>query len=296
VALVNALTDCYRDLVQSSRTEQSRAGLDQLKAQLDVHEQRVRDSQATVAALGQELGVGGNEPEAISAVFLEPETVRRLEGERITAEAQRSGMAELLARLKALRARSEAELVRALPGACPDPDLSKLLQDLWTTESQLVKLSTHQGKEHPEVQALTAMQRALDQKIHERVDGILAGLEVRLAAKDAEVASLKDALELAKEQEARSAERFRPYFALKRSLEDSRKVRDALLLRTLQETVDSSLPAPSVAVIEEARASRVVARWGTLAMNLCGIGLLTATAGVALRGLGRRASLVPRAA
>ena len=67
----------------------------------------------------------------------------------------------------------------------------------------------------------------------------MAGLRVRAEATQAQIKSLNYAVD---EARARDAETVAPYFAAKRALENNQKLRDAIMRRILQETVDMQLP------------------------------------------------------
>ena len=54
--------------------------------------------------------------------------------------------------------------------------------------------------------------------------------------------SLRDAIEEAKKQNAEMEVKSLPYFEAKRALENNQKLRDAIVLRILQEIVDMQLP------------------------------------------------------
>src|SRR5205814_1670362 len=59
------------------------------------------------------------------------------------------------------------------------------------------------------------------------------------------------AVDAAKLQDAEKTAQYRPYFEAKRELENLLKVRDAVLLRILQETVDLALPKQSIVEITD---------------------------------------------
>lgn len=195
----------------------------------------------------------------------------------------------LLSKLKEIEARDGHDLQRAMLNAYPDADLSKLKQDLWFAEATLAKQRILYGDDHPEVRSLAAMQQSLAQKANERVEGIMAGLEVRVSAKAAEMQALDKAVQEAKEREVQQTRRYQPYFAAKRDLEDAQKIRDAILLRDLQENVDAQIPATQgIQTIERAvPGGQPVRRLHGLGSGLCLLGLLMCSGGFALRGLGR---------
>jgi capsular exopolysaccharide synthesis family protein len=135
--------------------------------------------------------------------------------------------------------------------ANPDPELGKLLQDLWATETTLAKMRVTVGTEHPEFRSLAAMQADLDEKVEDRIEGILTGLQVRVNAFKAQLESMNTAVTDAKKRETEMTALYRDYFLAKRDLENQQKIRDAILLRQLQETVDLQIPRSAIVEITD---------------------------------------------
>src|SRR5216117_3902019 len=63
--------------------------------------------------------------------------------------------------------------------------------------------------------------------------------------------SLAGAVDHARTNDAFMTEQYRPYFKAKRRLDDLQKLRDAVHLRILQETVDAALPKTSIVEITD---------------------------------------------
>ncbi len=182
---------------------------------------------------------------------LEPETVRRFEANRIEMETIYKRDAELLAQLKGLKNKGDNELRKAILTANYDPQLGKLLEDLWTTESTLAKLKETYGPSHPEYRSVAAMQADLDTKVNERIEGILSGLEVKVASNRAQVESLSASVNEAKRLDYEKTAKSRPYFLAKRALDNLQKARDAMQIKIWQETVDMTLPKNSIVEITD---------------------------------------------
>src|SRR6185436_9888788 len=110
------------------------------------------------------------------------------------------------------------------------------------TEQQLVVMQKDYSDEHPEVVRLTALMKTLNDQIESRINGILDGLKAVVAARKAIVDEITKKLSDAKETDAVSMEKYRPYFKAKRDLETQQKLRDSIFIRILQETVDKAIP------------------------------------------------------
>jgi len=247
--IANKIADVYRETRNDLDKEQARSGIKALEKKLEQQNEAVTNAQAKADELRQKYAIN-DIAEAGVASMLEPETVRRLEGDRISAQANYNAIAELLKLLKELRStKGERKLRETVLNATPDTELAKLLQDLWATEATFAKISKIYGAEHPEVRSLAAMMADLDTKVNAKIEGLISGLEVRVAASGKQVETLKQELEDAKRNDLRKTEQARPYFIAKRDLESQQKIRDAIFLRVLQETVDLEIPKSSVVEI-----------------------------------------------
>lgn len=225
--------------------ETERFGFDFLNEKIKNQEEEVRKAQANVDRLRIELKISDASDvlDGAPPVFLTPETVRRLESERLTVQADYAGKTQLLEALKRLKTdKGVSELRKVIPTVAPDALLSRLLEDLASTEVTLARHAATQGPDQPETKAVAAMQSDLSKKVDERVEGILDGLTLLAQASRAQLDSLGKAVAEAKTQDAEMTAQLRPYFLEKRKLENLQKVRDAIQLRILQETVDMTLP------------------------------------------------------
>jgi capsular exopolysaccharide synthesis family protein len=248
--IANEIAKVYRDSRLDLKRRNSEKGIKALEIKLDEQQKKIKEQQAITDELKMKLKVSDIGESGVTYTT-EPETVRHWEKSHIEVEANYKAMAELLAKLKELKARGGNELRKAILTANYDPQLGKLLEDLWATESTLAKLRETLGPSNPEFKSLAAMQADLDQKVNDRIDGILSGLEVKVSASKAQVDVLAQAVRDAKERDAEATAAYRPYFEAKRELENLLKVRDAVLLRVLQETVDLALPKSSIVEITD---------------------------------------------
>ena len=247
--IANKIADVYRKSRLALRGELATSGIVALKTELEAQNHTVSNLLVRVDNWRKELQISDFGDTAGPTMTLEPEIVRRLNAERITMQADYSGVSELMNKLKELRAKGGSELRRSILSAYPDPDLGRLVQDLWATEATFQKISTSLGPEHPQVRELAAMLKDLNLKVNDKIEGIMAGLDVRATAKKASLDSMIKDVEDAKRADATMTERYRPYFSVKRDLESQQKIRDAILLRVLQETVDAAIPKSSIVEI-----------------------------------------------
>src|SRR2546426_399653 len=247
--IANQIASVYRDTRLELKQEMSRKGIQVLKEELKQNEEKVKVAEAEVDQLGKEYKVSNG---SLEGATLEPQTVRSLEEQRIRVEAEFSGLAGLLNGLLKLREeKGNTELRKSILTAINDELLSKLMMDLSTTEANLAKLKETLGPQNPDFKAMAAVQANLDTNINQRIEGMLAGLKLKVDAFRLHLDSLAGAVDHARTNDAFMTEQYRPYFKAKRRLDDLTKLRDAVHLRILQETVDAALPKTSIVEITD---------------------------------------------
>jgi beta-lactamase regulating signal transducer with metallopeptidase domain/uncharacterized protein involved in exopolysaccharide biosynthesis len=287
--IANKIVEAYVAHCDNVRNAPQRRGIELLEQEVEHQDRLLQEAQAQMDELKRELGVSYLSEGQLSFAF-DDDTVRRLEAERVPLRANLEGLSHLHEQLRKLREEDAARFRNTLLNANPDADLSRLMQDLWATETSLAKLRVTVGVDHPESRALAAMQADLDVKVEDRIRGIMTGLEVRISALQAQLDSMHRAIQEAKSREAELTARYAPYFEAKRELENQQKIRDAILLRKLQETVDLQIPPtrrePSVVDPAEPPLRAVPTRRG-LGFTLCAAGLMTGLGGLLVRGVGR---------
>ena len=253
-SIANKIAEVYRDTRLELQTNRTALGIKALKEELLKQDEAVKRAQARVDELKQEYGISDYSAEGATSALLEPETTRRLEAERVPLQAGYAGISQLYTNLIALRDKgdsSDSNLRRAMLDANPNPELGKLLQDLWAIENTLVGMRVNVGAEHPDFRALAARQIDLDEKVESKIQGMLEGLELRVNAYRAQLEYMDKAVQDAKAREGEMTALYRDYFLAKRDLENQQKIRDAILLRQLQETVDLQIPRSAIVEITD---------------------------------------------
>jgi hypothetical protein len=174
--------------------------------------------------------------------ILEPETVRKIDSERIIAMAEYSRTMALTDRLGKM---GRQELLKALPIACPgDQVLSDLLQKRNAAEQELAQLVQSRGEDHPDVKRTMALLKKIDEQLDQTAAGIMEGLNVHASSYKAQVDQLEKALEQAKNADVKNANKFAPYFPKKRELLAQQKLLDQLETRVVQERIETTLRGP----------------------------------------------------
>ena len=237
--IANAIAETYRDYRLSQSRELAMGGIRVLEERFEEQEKKVKAAQQEVDELRKKLEISeadaaGTQP----GPLIEAETLRRLEGMRIEKEALYLQEEKLVQQLKAT---PPEHLKMVLPTAVTDPQLSELLQQLNFAEQERIMLKKDLTDDHPSVLTTTRRIQDLERKISERTDGIIKGLEVRVAAIKEAWDSLKTNVANAKLVDIEKAERSRPYFEAKQRLEEVIRFRSILNMKLASEKIDVAI-------------------------------------------------------
>ncbi len=245
--IANEIARVYRETRLAQRSEMSEKGINVLKGQLANKIEAVRQAQATVDKLRQELGISDIDAPGMTTT-MEPETLRRFEAQRIEALLVFTEMNTLLTEMTG---NTKQELRKTLPSVAPDAQLNSLLDQLSQTEQKLATLMKDLGDENPDVQRIAALLVTINTQVDARVEGIMKGLASRVASARAKLDALTKAVVDAKALEIETTRKNRTYFEEKTNLEEQRQVRRTLELKIIQEELDRSMTRSSVVVVTD---------------------------------------------
>jgi succinoglycan biosynthesis transport protein ExoP len=241
--IANEIATTYATHRQSDRRDLTLHGIKTFEDKLKEYDTSVASQEQKVDKLRSDLGVVDTDPQSTGpGSTLGPVNVLHYNSLKIDDEAQWIKQAELLKKLKEIQSTNVTLLRQTLPTAAPDGILTQLLQDLIGTEEKLVTQLNDLGPNHPDVQRTIKLRDQLNQKIDERVNGIITGMEVQVSALYAVVSNSVQKVEEAKSNDMRLAETSRPYFLAKADLDRIKKFRDVLALRMQQESIEVALP------------------------------------------------------
>lgn len=215
-------------------------GLRTLEIELDRIRAQINDREGVLEHYRRELRIpshiangDGNQPGPHA------ETLRKLEGLRIDAEAEFQRLSTLLDHFTAL---PRAELRKAVLTGLPDQHLYVPIDRLAQIEEKLASLQETFTADHPDVKALRRTWEKVNQQFDERLDGVLAGLKARRVSAEVQVKRLREQIEEYAQRDLEAPSKYQEYFKIKRELENLHVVRDRLHLRLLEEKIEAALP------------------------------------------------------
>ncbi len=244
-AIANEVADVYKESRVEEKQRQTSAGISKLKAKLDEQAAVVAQLQDNVDQLRAELNI----PDAISdaSVYqtsLEREKVSAMAQELTRAHSEYVYFQTKLDDLKTLDRTSMREAV--LVTMPTEARLGELLGALSLAQQEVARLREDFSNDYPEMKRKLALVEQIDQQVEARLTGILTGLENQVVSLKARRDEIQKAVDEGKKMVVEEAKRSREYWSLKRELENKQKIRDAILMRMLQEEVDAELPKESM--------------------------------------------------
>jgi capsular exopolysaccharide synthesis family protein len=245
--IAQALAMVYQNHRKDAQTARVKEGIKALEGRKEETDKQILVMQANVDKLRTDLNISDAAGED-SYSIIEPEIVRRYESELIDVKGIHTTMSTLLDGLKAL---SAEELRASILTAHPDPQLDVLIRELHTGQQTLANLSIDLGEEHPRIKGLKKVVATLEEQIDNRIQGILAGLGLRVNSSQAQVEQLQRDVDAAKRRESAMRKTGRKYFDAKRELSNTTRIRDTILFRIMQEEVDLALPKESTVEITD---------------------------------------------
>ena len=250
-AMAQKIADALADEYQNHRTEAQKdrveLGIKALTGKMDKYNVDIAVMQADVDKLRVDLGISDAAGEE-SYSIIEPEIVRRYESSLIDARGVYTSMSTLF---EGLKLQSPEELRDSISTAYPDSQLDVLIRELYTGQQTLANSSIDLGEEHPKIKGLKKVVATLEQQIEDRIQGVLAGLELKVSSAFAQVEQLQRDVSDAKKRESDMRETGREYFDKKRKLSNTTRIRDTILFRIMQEQVDLALPKDSTVEITD---------------------------------------------
>ena len=255
--IAQSLAEEYQTHRTDAQQKRVQKGINVLEDELKSYKEEIGDMQADVDKLRVDLGISdaaGDESYSI----IEPEIVRRYESGLIDARALHTSMSTLL---DGLKLQSLEELRDSISTAYPDAQLDVLIRELHTGQQTLANHSIDLGELHPRIKGLEKVVATLEQQIDKRIQGVLAGLELKVRSASAQVEQLQRDVTDAKKRESDMRKKGRDYFDAKRALANKTRIRDTILFRVMQEKVDLALPKEStVEITDEAEVPKTAIR------------------------------------
>jgi len=249
--LANAVAETYKQWRFDRGSRLVKAGVAELENQLKEHDEKLEAAKQALADLRDKLQISDIDAASMGPQMLTTtEEYKRYVSSRFELERLFKGKQETYAKLNAL---SEKELRDVLPGFLTDPTLTELINELNAADQRHAALANEYGPKNPEMQRVDEQRDLLNNKINDRIHGIMKLIETQVATAKAELDSTVEAVETARLLDSQKLTTSRPYFDKKSELQDMLDYRRLLMRKINIENTDLRLPkSAQVEIIESA--------------------------------------------
>jgi polysaccharide biosynthesis transport protein len=246
--IANAIAEAYKDYRLDRNKDKMEQGIKALKQEMDKQEKELHDAQVEVDRLRQELHVSDQDPQSTgpSATF-SSSVIQQLQGDVVRLEGDAARLETQLVKLNSL----PHEKLRGTIQTVVEPDsvLNTLVNELDLAEQNLLRMEKTMTKDHPDYQNARHQVAELNNKIDDRVDSLMSGLQTRLDSTTAWIGKLTNKLAEAKQTDIEIAARTRPYWEAKQKLQELLNFRSILQLKIASEEADLKLPKETMVEI-----------------------------------------------
>jgi capsular exopolysaccharide synthesis family protein len=255
--IANAIATVYQKHRVEERKRLSEGGITALFTRLEEQSKKVHEAQTNVDDLRIKLRISDTTPTSEgSANLLSSETLRQFEGIRIQSTVELVRQQKLLDGLMRMDRKQLADVLTS--AGVTDPQLNSLIEQKTLADQRLVALKQQYGPEHPDVLSVSAQVEDLSNKLRDRVNATILGLQTRVDSLVASLTTLSNEVNLAMTNDVLKAAESRPYWEAKRKLEEQTRINQMLDFKIFTERVDTELPKTSmVEIVETAKIETV---------------------------------------
>ncbi|MDE3068853.1 MAG: polysaccharide biosynthesis tyrosine autokinase [Verrucomicrobiota bacterium] len=245
--IANAIAEEYKKYRLNNSIQQAQGGIKVMDSTFAQEDTAIQTLRAKKDELRKKLGINDTDPNSLApSPTITPREVEQYTQELIDGNANYMKLKGELTRLQTLK---PDELRQVLPTTVPDTTLTALLGDLNDAEQKLATLKTDYSPQHPEVVRAQALVDKINKEIDDRVNGIMAGLEVNVQSQAAALASISNTLQQTKEKDQEEAIKSAPYWEAKQDLANLQQIHNLLYAKIDEEKLDTALPKTGIVEI-----------------------------------------------
>ncbi len=247
----NAIAEVYKQHRLEQWKARSSAGVKVLEDRFKEQEAKVVEAQSNVVYLQKTLNIPDSiATESAPTPLMSSESLRHIEGQRIEAKVDWSRQNTMLNLLKDLqRTNGNEKLAHVIQTAVPDGALGSLLEQRILARQRLMTVEAEFGSEHAEVLKASATVADVQSNITAKVEGVMDGLELRVASLKEGLDNLTLEVANATTNDIAMSSKSRPYFEAKRALDELLGFRKILNMKIISENIDITLPKSAMVEI-----------------------------------------------
>lgn len=247
--LANEIVRAYTAYRFETRRALTTNGVAVLDQQYQQQENDITTNVNWIEHLRNELHIVDTDPSANATApspTIDAEQLRIINQERMEKEELYSEELTQLQKLQAIQQTNEGMLCDVLPIMVQDAALSDLVGKLRETQQDWVTKTNDYSLTNVVVARVQSLMDELKGEIHDRVLGIMAGLETKTDSAKAAADSLRDSVDEAKLKDQQEALKNQPYYEAKHDLDQKYKMHELLYSKLEAEKLDMDLPKNSM--------------------------------------------------
>ena len=244
--IVNTVAKAYMDEVLDIRMGSSQYALKWLTEKAEEERARLQKSEQALQEYMRDKDIATLE----NKLTMFPERVSEVATKLAAAESKRKELETLYAQVKGLANNPEA--VENLPAVASDPTIQSLRSQILTTEQTIMEYQKKYGQKHPAMVTAMGDLKILKEKKLEQIRRVIESIKNEYELARASEENFRRFAGQTKAETLSIGEKFIQYGVLKREVETSRQLFDAIITRIKEQGVTQDIQTINAWVIEKA--------------------------------------------
>jgi capsular exopolysaccharide synthesis family protein len=244
--IVNAVAKAYMDEVLDIRMGSSQYALKWLTEKAEEERARLQKSEQALQEYMRDKDIATLE----NKLTMFPERVAEVATKLATAESKRKELETLYAQVKRLANNPEA--IENLPAVASDPTMQSLRSQILKTEQTIMDYQKKYGEKHPAMVTTMGDLKILKEKKVEQIRRVTESIKNEYELAKASEENFRRFAGQTKAETLSIGEKFIQYGVLKREVETSRQLFDAIITRIKEQGVTQDIQTINAWVIEKA--------------------------------------------
>ena len=244
--IVNSVAKAYMDEVLDIRMGSSQYALKWLTEKADEERARLQKSEQALQEYMRDKDIATLE----NKLTMFPERVSEVATKLATAESKRKELETLYSQVKGLANNPEA--VESLPAVASDPTIQSLRTQIMASEQKITDYQKKYGQKHPAMVAAMGDLAILKEKKLEQTRRVVESIKNEYELARASEENFRRFAGQTKAETLSIGEKFIQYGVLKREVETSRQLFDAIIARIKEQGVTQDIQTINAWVIEKA--------------------------------------------
>lgn len=249
--IANAIADSYKESRINEWRDEHAPGLKSLEEQVEAQTAQIKVAESNLATMRAEFGISEVQDNPYISTTIETEMLRNLAIAKSATQRDFTEDGEILIGLNKM---TRDQLRTGLSTAYPRPldnGFATLSSDWTAAEQKVTALKESLGEQHPEFKTAKALLERTTQQLDAKIDGLLVGLQQRVANEKASLEEYEKQIQAATKSRNEKLIKTQAYPIAKNELESLRRQRDDLRFRVSTMRAEYDQPLQSIVVVRD---------------------------------------------